>query len=712
VFIINLGLHKIKKEGVYMETKIFFIKTNKSKLNTLKLLIISLFLFIIISMPIIAEEKPGTALLGDFIVTLINLEREGDIANLEFSVTKVADSNSGYQSLAVFLIDDHENEYKGSLEINVGRVSDFPLNALPKAFTYVDKVDIFIPKAAPIIKIRLGDREVPFKEVKLAQLQFMSDFGDLAITKGQSVLLGKWLSFTMEQAIPGVGYWKLPITIENKEYNPLPLEVKLWVQNSNGTISWSDSLTVDVAGLSKTSKIISLSFQETPPQPRILMLEYVDQKASEYIFKVFSMPPGKLLPFAVAGKIYEKWKEERFELGLPIGDEQPASVSGAQGSSASGRFQSFERGRIYVITSGAQTGRVVTISGAIYNEYSRLNFEASWLGFPVLRYSSPETWYDQYDFEGGYIATTDGKTFQAFPYEQGRIAFVSDRDGNREIYVTDACGRNQINLTNHPSADMSPAWSTDGTKIAFVSDRQPQGIYVMTADGRNQRFLTEGRDPAWLADGSKIIFIKGAHEIYIVKPDGTDEHSITIDPASARVDNFHFVTKKLSFSKPSVSPDGSTIAFAAGKWGSGWPYSIYLIQMDGTGLRDLKEGKFLSGNDPSWSPEGQMIVFRNDPGYSLSFPEGRCYGGPLDIVSFDTAVDTTQLPKKIWSYGGLDGSLDGASIAFSGHRKKEDINENINIFITCVGTNIIRKITEGKGNNWDPSWLKAKKPTY
>jgi len=107
-----------------------------------------------------------------------------------------------------------------------------------------------------------------------------------------------------------------------------------------------------------------------------------------------------------------------------------------------------------------------------------------------------------------------------------------------------------------------------------------------------------------------------------------------------------------------------------------------------------------------------MIVFRNDPGYSLSFPEGRRYGGPLDIVNFDSTVDTAQLPKKLWSYGGLDWSPDGASIAFSGHRKKEDINENINIFINRVGTNIIRKITEDKGNNWDPSWLKTTKPTY
>jgi len=701
-----------------METKILFIKTNRSKLNILKLIVISLFLFIIISIPIIAEKKPCTVLLGDFIVTLINLEREGDIVNLEFNVTKVSNSNSGCQSLVIYLIDDHENKYNGSLSVDLENAPDVVLNALPKGFTYVDKVDISMPKAAPIVKIGLEDREVLFKDVKLGQPQFMTDFGDLAITKGQSVPLGKWLSFTMEQAIPKVPSWELPITIENKEYNPLPVGVRLGVQNRDGTISWGGSLTVDVAALSKTSVSVSIPLQETPPQPRILMLEYIDRKSGEHILKVFPMPPGKLLPFAVAGKIYEKWKGESFKLGLPIGDQHPASVFGAQGSSASGRFQSFERGRIYVITSGAQAGRVVSISGDVYNEYSRLNFEASWLGFPVLRYNSPETGYDQYDFEGGYIATTDGKTFHAFPYEQGRIAFVSNRDDNREIYVTDTCGRNQVNLTNNSAHDYYPAVSPDGTKILFVSDRKPSGIYIMNADSSSQQFLTEGNDPAWFPDGSKIAFVRKVgsyYALFVMNADGTAQRQIPLDPST-------FVkwgigqTSGRQFRHPTVSPDGTTIAFAAGQWKSGHAYGVHVVKLDGTGLVEISGKKYhYKGDNPSWSPDGRLLAFRGDPGYSLPsnyFPRGRYagdhYGGPLNIVSFDTAVDTTQLPKKIWSYGGLDWSPDGASIAFSGYRKEEGIN----IFITRVSTNIIRKITEGKGNNWDPSWLKATKPIY
>ena len=75
------------------------------------------------------------------------------------------------------------------------------------------------------------------------------------------------------------------------------------------------------------------------------------------------------------------------------------------------------------------------------------------------------------------------------------IAFTSDRDGNFEIYVMDADGTAQTNLTNNPASDAVPAWSPDGTKIAFFSDRDGnREIYVMDADGTNPTRLTS--DPA------------------------------------------------------------------------------------------------------------------------------------------------------------------------------------------------------------------------
>ncbi|MBU4350693.1 hypothetical protein KKA86_04135 [bacterium] len=657
-----------------METKILFIKTNRSKLNILKLLIISLFLFIIISMPIIAEEKPGTVLLGDFMVTLINLEREGDIANLEFNVTKVGNSNSGCQSLVVYLFDDHENKYNGSLSVDLENAPDVVLNALPKGFTYVDKVDISMPKAAPIVKIRLEDREVPFKDVKLGQLQFMTDFGDLAITKGQSVPLGKWLSFTMEQAIPKVPSWELPITIENKEYNPLPAGVRLGVQNRDGTISWGGFLTVDVAALSKTSMNVSLPLQETPPQPRILMLEYIDRKADEQILKVFPMPPGKLLPFAVAGKIYEKWKVESFKLGLPIGDQQSASVFGAQGSSASGRFQSFERGRIYVITSGAQAGQVLTISGAAYNEYSRLNFEASWLGFPNTDQYTNIFGLQVANFENGYITSPDGKSWQGFPYEKGRIAFVTDRDGNQEIYLMDASGLNEVNLSHNPAADYAPEWSPDGSKIAFVSIRsgKPE-IYIMSTISNEVARVPNTEwavSVTWLSDGSRIAFTLGergrvGEKIFIVDINGNNRVQLAEHSGFAG-------------GGVAVSPDDRQMAYGVGTIGLG---ELRIMGADGKSLREFS----FKGTPahPAWSPNGKYIAV--------------CGA----IIYAANGATKTLLPK---AGGHPSWSSDGKAIAL-------DTGGRGNIQIVHVDAKIGREI-QGKGNNWDPSWLKATKLNY
>src|SRR5918911_5034898 len=107
----------------------------------------------------------------------------------------------------------------------------------------------------------------------------------------------------------------------------------------------------------------------------------------------------------------------------------------------------------------------------------------------------------------GFAATSAAVAFD-MP-TNGRIAFISQRDGNREVYTMNADGTDVLRLTNTPGYEFNPAFSPDGRKIAFLSGRDGNNeLYVMDADGANQTRLTfNGTDdsmPAWSPDGSQI----------------------------------------------------------------------------------------------------------------------------------------------------------------------------------------------------------------
>ena len=145
---------------------------------------------------------------------------------------------------------------------------------------------------------------------------------------------------------------------------------------------------------------------------------------------------------------------------------------------------------------------------------------------------------------------------------QAQIAFVSERDGNFEIYVMGADGKNQRRLTNNPLAEWDPSWSSDGERIAFMANRKGDhlkwDIYVMDADGGNQQKLTNHRagagSPSWSPDGKRIVFNSnrdGNSEIYVMDADGGNPRNLS--------------NNDFEEWGPSWSPDGKRIAFTSSR---------------------------------------------------------------------------------------------------------------------------------------------------
>jgi len=180
------------------------------------------------------------------------------------------------------------------------------------------------------------------------------------------------------------------------------------------------------------------------------------------------------------------------------------------------------------------------------------------------------------------------------------ITFVSDRDGNPEIYVMDADGTNPVNLTNHPDNDRYAVWSPDGTRIAFHRGRGTKwDVYVMDADGGNPMDLTNRPSndawPTWSPDGTRIAFASdrsGNRELYVMNADGTNVVRLTEQPGSN--------------ARPRWSPDGSKIAFESQRDGN---VELYVMNTDGSNQVNLSNRSIAVDGWPAWSPDGSRIAF-------------------------------------------------------------------------------------------------------
>jgi len=321
----------------------------------------------------------------------------------------------------------------------------------------------------------------------------------------------------------------------------------------------------------------------------------------------------------------------------------------------------------------------------------------------------------------------DGKSF----------VYAGFAAGNWDIYLQRVGGKNPVNLTkDSPSDDTQPAFSPDGERIAFRSEREGGGLFVMGATGESVKRLTDfGNNPAWSPDGKEIACANEGP----VDPALRSNPNSRVWVVSVATGERRQVTKEDAI-QPNWSPHGNRIAYEGRR--NKAQRDIWTIPAGGGEPTEVTNDQAVEGS-PAWSPDGKYLYFASDRAGSMNLwrvpieeQTGKVLGPPeavttpspysaqlsfsldgrrmvysqilsrgnLQQVGFDPDKETVT-GQPVWITQGSrwantpNLSPDGEWLAFDSQRGKQD-----DLFVIKRDGTSLRQLTDDPYKDRQPRW--------